>query len=376
MKDILSKHPFFEKWTDPDSGIDSYILTKRVAPVQQSFYFTNPNLSADEKWLWFYAAFPPAQHQVLGAVCMDPDNPRIHLLPEAEFCEVSPMVTPEGDAAYFCSGPSVWRISVDKEITRICTLSEEYIDHRHLFRLASHLTVSADGKYFLLDGEVGNQWFVAVGDRRSGEVKVLHEFGRRYEHGQFSPVDPDLFLLAQDWWHDPISGRYTGFDKRTWIMNVRQTLFEPLVPNLWFDHGSKPCHEWFSGDGLICWTDYEEGAYECDVSDRRPRLVWPGPLCHTHCDANRQFWCADESPYKWTRTPCRIKFFDRQRQQEVDIVTAMPQPPMPRRLYHLDPHPQISPKATFVVYTTMVRGMVDVALTPVDDILDKMTPNG
>ncbi len=373
---MLSKHPFFEKWTDPKSGIDSYILTKRVAPVQQSFYFTNPSLSADEKWLWFYAAFPPNPHTVLGVVSMDAVDPKIHLFPTASFTSKSPMVAPEGDAAYFCSGPSVWRVSVGGEVTCICTLSEEYIARRRLTRLATHLTLSADGKYFLLDGEIGNQWFIAVGDQRKGEVKVLHDFGQNYNHAQFSPVDPDLFLIAQDWWRDPISGRYIGYDLRTWIMDVKQTLFEPLAPNLWFNHGSAISHEWWSADGLICWTDYEEGAYEYDLTDRQLRLVWPGPLCHTHCDAARRFWCADESPYKWDRTPRQVKFFDRQQQREVNIVTAMPQPPMPRDPYHLDPHPQISPAGTFVVYTTMVRGVVDVAIAPIAGILDKMTRSG
>jgi hypothetical protein len=34
-------------------------------------------------------------------------------------------------------------------------------------------------------------------------------------HGQFSPVDPELLLIAQDWWHDPVSGQYFAFDQRT-----------------------------------------------------------------------------------------------------------------------------------------------------------------
>jgi hypothetical protein len=46
----------------------------------------------------------------------------------------------------------------------------------------------------------------------------------------------------------------------------------------------------------------------------------------------------------------------------------MPQPPMPRRSYHLDPHPQFSPGDSWVVYTTTVRGIIDVALAPVDGV--------
>ena len=56
----LSRHPYFTEWTDPVSNVKSYVLTQAAAPLQQSFYFTNSSLSADEKYLWFYACYPPA----------------------------------------------------------------------------------------------------------------------------------------------------------------------------------------------------------------------------------------------------------------------------------------------------------------------------
>ena len=59
MMDI-AKHPYFTEWIDPESGVRSYVLTKKLAPLQQSFYFTNSSFSADEQYLWFYAAFPPS----------------------------------------------------------------------------------------------------------------------------------------------------------------------------------------------------------------------------------------------------------------------------------------------------------------------------
>ena len=43
-------HPFnsrlFTPWRDPVSGVESFILTARVAPVQQSFYYVTPSLTA------------------------------------------------------------------------------------------------------------------------------------------------------------------------------------------------------------------------------------------------------------------------------------------------------------------------------------------
>lgn len=49
----------FSPWIDPKCKVRSYILTKRVAPLQQSFYFVNPSMTRDARYLWFYCAFPP-----------------------------------------------------------------------------------------------------------------------------------------------------------------------------------------------------------------------------------------------------------------------------------------------------------------------------
>jgi hypothetical protein len=36
--------------------------------------------------------------------------------------------------------------------------------------------------------------------------ELWQEFDRCYNHGRFSPPDPDLMLIAQDWWNDPVTG--------------------------------------------------------------------------------------------------------------------------------------------------------------------------
>jgi hypothetical protein len=91
----LSTHPHFIPWTDPESGGVSFILNERVAPLQQSLYFTNPSVSDDECWLWFYVAFPPAQYKLLASASLDPAAPFIRYFPASAFSSASPMVAPE-----------------------------------------------------------------------------------------------------------------------------------------------------------------------------------------------------------------------------------------------------------------------------------------
>jgi len=374
----LARHPYFEPWTDPSSGVLSYLLVERVAPLQQSFYFTNPGVSADGRWLWFYAAYPPSPQRMLAVVGLDPDEASIRVFHDTCFWSASPMVAPEGDAACFCSRDAVWRKGLDGSIERLCRLPAEMkADVRgRLTHLGTHLTLSADGKHFLLDGRIGNQWFVALGDPRGGGVEVLHTFQRHYNHAQFSPTDPELFMIAQDWWVDPDSCVYHGLHHRIWLMDTRGRRFEPLRPTDWYARTAKGSHEWWSADGWVCWTDYERGAHECRPDGGEPTLIWPGPLCHTHCDPTRRYFCADQSPYQWPARPCEVRFFDRQAGREVHVVTAMPPPPIDRKGYHIDPHPQFSPCGGLVVYTTTVRGRVDVAVAPVEGILDRLGAGG
>ena len=359
----LRRHPYFESWTDPESGVESFILNERVAPLQQSFYFTNPSISQDEKWLWFYTAFPPSPHKFLGAVSLDPDTPDKRLFLQAGFSSVSPMVAPQGDAIFLCMGPSVWKLELDGSLQRICTLSSEYINNRSLRRLATHLSLSADGCYFLLDGEVGNHWFVGVGDVQTGEVRIIKEFIHHFNHAQFSPVDPRTFLIAQDWFLDKVTGKRFPFDHRTWLMNADGSEFCALTPE-YQPRGHEDCHEWWSNDGKVCYVNYAAGAYEIDLATRQHHHVWKQALCHAHCSGDSRYWCADQTPYRWDESGCQVQFFDRQTEKQVNIISRQPQPPYLRGDYHIDPHPQFSPRDTWVVHTTTVRGLVDVALTP------------
>jgi hypothetical protein len=377
----LAKHPFFERWEDPVSGVVSYVLKERVAPIQQAFYFTNPSVSADERWLWFYAAYPPNQQKTLACVSLDPDHPVIRHFPQAGFTSVSPLVAPQGDAVYFAMGNSVYKLMVDGRVTVVCTLPREYVRYRHFSRLATHLSLSADGRYLLLDGDLGNFWWVGLGDLETGSVKVLKEFCSHHDHAQFSPTDPELFMIPEDHWNDKVSGQRFHLNHRIWLMDVSQRRYEPVSPKDWYDHNSNVTHEWWSKDGQVCWVDYKKGTFECDPYSLKTEHVWKREICHAHCSSDRQYWCADENPYKWATQPVEVAFFDRRTGREKAIVSAMPQPPVSkelyrfeppycsRDLYHLDPHPQFSPKDSWVVYTSMVRGAVDVALAPVAGLL-------
>lgn len=377
MKYDLSKHRFFTEWRDPVSGVVSYVLSKKIAPIQQSFYFTNSSMSGDGEWLWFYSACPPSPCRTLGCVSLDPNKAELYSFPNIAFSGngyfgVSPMVSENGAGVYFCSGSSVYYGERDADPVIICTLDEKYIGRRTLYRLATHLTKSSDGRFFLLDGEVGDVWFLGIGNIRTGQVEILEEFSRNHNHAQFSPINPYTYMIAQDWWFDRITGKRFEIDNRIWIGNIEKRTFYALSPMNRYNYGDFSCHEWWSPDGYICWTDYEKGVFEHNLEKGETKSVWPAPLCHSHCNNDRSFFCADMNPYVWGEKPCSVLFYDRKKKKEILIASDMPLPPFPRGNYHIDPHPQFSTNGEVIVYTTTVRGCVDVAVAPIACMLEKI----
>jgi hypothetical protein len=362
----ISNHPLFEPWTDPVSGVVSHLLRERVAPVQQSFYFTSPGMSSDGMRLWFHAAHPPAPGRSLGLV--DFGTGQVTVFPQSHSPGESPMVEAGGDSALFCARNTVWRVRATGDTEPVFTLPSAYIANRELRRLATHLTQSADGRSLLLDGEVGNHWFVAIAEPATGTFRVVKEFAHHFNHAQFSPIDPRLFTIAMDHFHDRVTGRRFHYDLRVWLMDTDDTRFECLTPATYCKHLTGISHEWWSRDGRVCWVDYTGGAFEHDLSTGETACVWPGPLCHAHCNADRTLWCADESPYKWADQPCQVLFLERATGRVVPIVSGMPAPQVDRGWYHIDPHPQFSPDGRWICYTTTVRGRVDVALCAVDQL--------
>lgn len=369
----LQRHPHFRAWTDPSSGVLSFLLEPVVAPIQQSFYYVNPSLDTEESRLWFHCAWPPARQKTLAWISLDPEDATFHHFPQAQFDSAQPLIAPDG-GVWFGSGPSIYHMDPQGKVERVFTLPAAYIRGRQLRQLATHLSLSADGKFLLLDGEIGNHWFAGTAELATGEFHLIQEFAARHNHGQFSPVDPEQFLIAHDQHADPTSGVFIHHTLRTWVMNTLGTRYECVNPNhrCYPFHGA--CHEWWSPDGWLCYLDYDQGTYEVNLQSGERNFVWREPVCHAHCSADRRLWCADESPYKWKEKPCKVLFYDRVTDRRIEIQSAMPQPCgdfwAHRSTYHIDPHQQFSPKDTWIVYTATPEGRPTVALCPVAALRD------
>ena len=85
----------------------------------------------------------------------------------------------------------------------------------------------------------------------------------------------------------------------------------------------------------------------------------------------------DQTPYTWVTKPCQTLFYDRETNKEIEIFSSLPCPTSGRDYYHCDPHPQFCAKDSLIVSSTTVNGgTVDVAITPVEPLLQKCRSNG
>ena len=364
--------PLFTPWTDPKSGVTSYILTRRCVPWQQAFYFTNANVSRDGRFVWLYVAFPPSPGHVLGVA--DLERQEVRAYPETAFVDEAPWIDPATGEAYWAAAQDVFRRGpgADDPVVEIGRVPDSLFsgpgskDRQGIRRVTTHLTRSADGQLVNLDLIAGDTWHIAVMHLATGAVDIWQSFPACYKHAQFSPTDPRLMMLCQDWWHDIKTGAHHDYDNRIWLLREGEKA-RPLFDTSPGRHG----HEWWAKDGKGVWfVDYNKGTEYFDLQTGVHVNVWPGGTCHSHASADGRLLVGDIGTYRWSQKPCRVAFFHRPTGREIDIVSAMPQPP-PRAFFGYHPHPQFILHDEFIAYTTTVLGGLDFALARVEDLTAK-----
>lgn len=371
----IESSPLFVPWRDPVSGVESLILDRRVAPLQQSFYYVSPSFSADGRFFWIYCGFPPSgnANQGRSLAVVDFQLQEIRHYPETGFLDASPVVDSATGEAYWCSGLEVWKrgpLASDHPVL-VNRFPAALARNRRPWRIATHLTFSADRRALNFDAEIGRQWFAGHFPLDGGEPAVWREFDRPYNHGQFSPADPDLQLINQDSAIDPVTGDSPNYENRMWLLH-RYGTAKPIFPDAAASGAAKHGHEWWADDGRHVWyIHYNRGVMRVDPfrSPAQPELIWPSDtVSHAHASADETGVVADYIPGPATGIN-KVSFLNRRTGREAVIVSQAPYPPEDLRRYHVHSHPRFCLGDRYICYTTTVRGRVDVALVSVDSLL-------
>lgn len=372
--------PLFTRWADPVSGVTSLLLPNTAAPLQQSFYYTNPSFTDDGRFLWFYCAFPPAgnanQGRSLGVV--DFQLHEVRHYPETGFLDASPAVDPATGEAYWCSGLEIWKrgpLAADTPVL-VNRFPADLARNRRPWRVATHLTFSADRKSLNLDAEIGREWFAGHAPLDGTPAVIWQTLDRAYNHGQFSPVDSDLQLINQDSAVDPLTGDCPNYENRMWLLR-RGGKITPIFADVAASGAAKHGHEWWSADGRHVWyIHYGRGVMRVNPfaprpagADPVPELMWPSDtVSHAHTDATETYVVADCQPGIATGIS-KVIFYNRKTGRETAIVSQMPYPTDALRRYHVHPHPQFCLHDRYICYTTLVTGRLTLALVSVESLI-------
>ncbi|MBN1523890.1 MAG: PD40 domain-containing protein [Spirochaetales bacterium] len=375
MKPDLSV--LFSPYTDPESGITNYLLNKRVAPVQQGFYFVNTSFSADNRFLWFYCAFPPAGHidwgRTLGVI--DFKEQTVNHFPETAFGACSPLVDKDG-TVYWATQRVICRRGPlpDDTVEIIGELPEEYFGERAIKCVSTHLTFSADKKELFLDCHAGNLFFVGTIAVATKEFRLWKTFDRFYNHGQMHPSDNDLVLVAQDHFHDVCTGVKTVYEDRLWLLQ-RSGDFRPIFPS-----PTKVTHEFWDSNGKYIYAinNHDQfggpGIVRITPDPLAVEIVWKGYHWHAKDFNHGQYFVCDRTLKGFFRgCPSSVHFLNCVTQKEVTMISHNPEFHTTGSMYHVDPHPHFSPDGSLIAFTTTVNGRADLAVAFTKDCIAATT---
>lgn len=262
----LNQSDLFTPIQHPESKVTVHVLSVKVAPLQQAFYFVNDSMSGDGRYLWFYCAFPPSgrasRGRTLGVV--DFQTGDVRHFPETQFDAASPYIDPQTGRAYWQQDRYLWTRLPDPDATVdwVNEIPDELIGGRQVLRAATHLTRSADGREFFIDLGLQTQWLFGSLPIDGGDFQLWHRFDRLYNHAQFSPTDPDEVLFAEEFHPDPLTGLTFPVNNRLWVIRrdepPRRILPEPR---------RGVTHEWWDPDGKHVWCVCGKETWRVRVAD-------------------------------------------------------------------------------------------------------------
>jgi hypothetical protein len=382
-----SKH--FKKYVD-ESGVVSYILTTRFAPVQQGVYYTNPSMTDDGRYFIFWGTYPPGSLKTIAVLDFETDEITIHT--ETVGAGIPLLDTDNGDLFYSVDG-NLYRSRIGQpesyeKIASSSIISRGVIDRfqknlqgdepcsgfnvTHILRTKDKKTMLVDSQYRVNGTKIGSY------DFETGEYQMWTDIhGRIYNHGAICPTNSDLALLAEEFWTDAITGKYNlirTLEDGTLcrILLVTRDGKVEMIPPMF---KTRATHEWWAADGKSFYSvDMTMGLCRYTLEDKKWELRVPGKAWHGHCTKNEKYYVSDIDLVEQNFRGCesRVRFFNYETKKDVFIITENPRwnAPDKQNRYHMDPHPQFTCNDKYVAHTVTVDGHIDVAITPVDQLIE------
>ncbi len=201
-----------------------------------------------------------------------------------------------------------------------------------------------------------------------GDFELWHRFDRTYNHAQFSPTDPDEALFAEEFHADPITGLTFPITNRMWVIRRGQKPRPILREPKWVTH------EWWDADGKHVWCVWGNDTWRVRVADGEvEQIPFPRHCWHSHSSRDGRLIVGDSNNGFYRGCASTVHFMNRDTGKVIVLAEHAERTDYAGRNYHIDPHPRFCYNDQYVVFTTTVRGEIDVAIVPTAELVQATT---
>ncbi|MBS3764730.1 MAG: hypothetical protein KGZ25_15630, partial [Planctomycetes bacterium] len=115
-----------------------------------------------------------------------------------------------------------------------------------------------------------------------------------------------------------------------------------------------------------------EEAWRTDIETRKvEKISWPSHCWHAYSSREANYIVADSNEKFYRGCPSTVGFLNRSTGQYIELVRNPEMKGVTGSEYHIDPHPRFCSNDRYVVFTTTIRGSVELAIAETEDLIDR-----
>lgn len=416
---------YFEKITDPQSGVVSYLLKNDVIGKYhtQSNYFNTPSMTDDGRWLFFFTSSKETPGETVGekqkGMLLDLVERKIYPVTKCSFA-CCPYLDPKEDILYYGYTPDKkygyfykreLLVDPSKDI-KLCNFPKTFVPTTGspIKRICTHVSLTSDKKKVFIDCRINNEFYQGMvelstgawerwghtGANQVGDKAYVRDF--QLNHGQICPANDDIALCAASDYDEsapsnknhPMANDPDGTFPRIQILHKGSdgTVTMHTVPP--DPRRNYATHETWSADGQwVYWCS--NGIHKRNIFNGDYEMVFDTNKSYnggavkgdkpTHCIFSKDMKLVtydDNSPDFYRGCRWKVSFYNIVTDKVVRIHSAIPaiSEKTAESSLHPDPHPQFVCNDKYIVCTRSTNqdgeGRMHICITPVDQLI-KMT---
>ncbi len=392
---------FFEKFTDPESGVVSYILKSEAIGKDnsQTVYFNGCEMTDDSRFIYALASTneeairlkkTTASQQKYGII-IDLAKRKMYRMPNPSGY---PWLDPETDVYYYCTlspdrtSATFYKrelLSDPTKVIKLATIPSSIVPlgvNKPISRIVSHVSLTSDKQKVFIDAWIADQFCWGLLDLYSG---AWEEWGRstsvHITHGQMNPKHDDEALCAVDGWddrsgtHHPIEYDPDGTYPR--LQYVKKGSRQTIQPDP--DNNNASHEGWLPDGDHVYWCSSGIHVRSIRNKDEYQLVLRTTPgidaATHSHPSKDLKYWVFDDNtPGYYRGCSWKVHFLNATTGNRTLIYSSRPQlnDGNHESTLHPDPHPHFVCNDKYIV-CTMVGDDLNLhwSITPVDQLIEK-----